>query len=245
MQSVRKRLTYANVMSSIAVFLVLGGATAFAANQLGKNTVGAKQLKKNAVTMEKIKNNAVIGTKIKDGSITTSKIGADAVTGAQVNESTLSTVPSANSANTANLAKSATTAESANIASSLTPAEPVHLVGSPGQPPFESGSTNISEAGISLVPVGFWKDHDGNVHLQGYAKVGKSSGSLPSVFTLPSGFRPAAGTIAEFEQIQKAIAIVIGSNVVVSGLDLSGKVLAQNEEQEIIALEGITFRPGS
>ena len=31
MKPIRKRLTYANVMSSIAVFLVLGGATAFAA----------------------------------------------------------------------------------------------------------------------------------------------------------------------------------------------------------------------
>jgi hypothetical protein len=57
---IRKRLTYANVMSSIAVFLVLGGATAFAATQLGKNTVGTKQLKKNAVT----------GVKVKDGSLT-------------------------------------------------------------------------------------------------------------------------------------------------------------------------------
>jgi hypothetical protein len=38
LKQIRKRLTYANVMSSIAVFLILGGATAFAA--LGKNTVG-------------------------------------------------------------------------------------------------------------------------------------------------------------------------------------------------------------
>ena len=43
MKSVRKRLTYANVMSSLAVFLVLGGATAFAAGQLGKNTVGVRR----------------------------------------------------------------------------------------------------------------------------------------------------------------------------------------------------------
>jgi hypothetical protein len=53
MESVRKRLTYANVMSSIAVFLVLGGATAFAASQLGKETVGTKQLKKEAVFLAK------------------------------------------------------------------------------------------------------------------------------------------------------------------------------------------------
>ena len=50
MKSVRKRLTYANVMSSIAVFLVVAGGTAFAATQLGKESVGTKQLKKEAVS---------------------------------------------------------------------------------------------------------------------------------------------------------------------------------------------------
>jgi hypothetical protein len=65
-------------MSSIAVFLVLGGA-AFAATQLPKNSVGTKQLKRNAVTTAKIKKNAV--------------------TGAKVNESTLGEVPLAAVAN--------------------------------------------------------------------------------------------------------------------------------------------------
>ncbi|HWP33059.1 MAG TPA: hypothetical protein VNL97_04865 [Solirubrobacterales bacterium] len=83
MKQIRKRLTYANAMSSIAVFLVIGGATAFAA--LGKNTVGTKQLKKNAVTKAKIKN----------GAVTTSKLANDAATGEKVNESTLGTVPDA------------------------------------------------------------------------------------------------------------------------------------------------------
>jgi hypothetical protein len=51
-------------MSSIAVFLVLGGAAAFAATQLPKNSVGSKQLKKNAVTTAKIKKGAVTGAKV-------------------------------------------------------------------------------------------------------------------------------------------------------------------------------------
>lgn len=55
MKSVRKRLTYANVMSSIAVFLVVAGGSAFAASQLGKESVGTKQLKKEAVSLAKIK----------------------------------------------------------------------------------------------------------------------------------------------------------------------------------------------
>jgi hypothetical protein len=58
---IRKRLTYANVMSSIAVFLVLGGA-AFAAVQLPKNSVGSKQLKKNAVNSGKVKDGSLKAT---------------------------------------------------------------------------------------------------------------------------------------------------------------------------------------
>jgi hypothetical protein len=50
-------------MSSIAVFLVLGGATALAASTVAKNSVGSSQLKKNSVC----------ANKIKEGSITTAK----------------------------------------------------------------------------------------------------------------------------------------------------------------------------
>ncbi|HEV7562037.1 MAG TPA: hypothetical protein VGO24_00915, partial [Solirubrobacterales bacterium] len=63
MKQIRKRLTYANVMSTIAVFLAIGGATALAATQLAKNSVGTSQLKKEAVTAGKIKNAAVVAAK--------------------------------------------------------------------------------------------------------------------------------------------------------------------------------------
>src|SRR6187549_702156 len=103
-KQIRKRLTYANVMSSIAVFLVLGGA-AVAASQLPKNSVGTTQLKKNAVKTAKIAKEAVktakIGKaavsseKIAPGAILNDKLADAAVTGAKVDESTLGTVPSA------------------------------------------------------------------------------------------------------------------------------------------------------
>lgn len=96
MGQIRKRLTYANVMSSVAVFLVLGGATAVAASQLGKKSVGSAQLKANAVTTAKIKKNAVTGKKIKPGAVDGSKVKDDSLTGTDINESTLGTVPSAN-----------------------------------------------------------------------------------------------------------------------------------------------------
>ncbi len=105
MKSLRNRLTYANVMSSVAVFLVLGGATAIAASQLGKNSVGSKQLKKNAVTAKKIKRNAV----------TTAKIRNRAVTGAKINLATLGTVPSATHASFADGAGNANTVGGSSV----------------------------------------------------------------------------------------------------------------------------------
>ncbi|HEX5525734.1 MAG TPA: hypothetical protein VFX44_00885 [Solirubrobacterales bacterium] len=221
MNQIRKRLTYANVMSTIAVFLVLGGATALAAG-LAKNSVGSKQLKKNAVTAAKIKKNAV----------TTSKIKKDAVTGTQVKESTLGTVPSA------------------AIASALTPPEAVHIVGNPGEPGFENGGSNAALEGLSvhLNPVGFWKDHDGVVHLQGIARVGKNGNGIVPIFTLPAGFRPAAGTIIiQAPAGENAAAIIGGTNTVLASgggsVDLSGRVAGT--EEELSALDGITFRAES
>lgn len=82
-------------MSTVAVFLVLGGASAIAAKGLGKKTVGTAQLKGNAVTKNKIKKNSIVTPKIRNGAVATPKIRSNAVTGAKVNESTLSQVPSA------------------------------------------------------------------------------------------------------------------------------------------------------
>ncbi len=101
MTKLRKRLTYANVMSSMAVFLVLGGATAVAAKKIGSN-----ELKSNSVTTAKLKKNAVTAAKIKKNAVTEAKIKNDAVTGTKVKESTLGEVPSAASAqNAANFQK--------------------------------------------------------------------------------------------------------------------------------------------
>ncbi len=93
MKQIRKRLTYANVMSSIAVFAVLGGAAIAAGvvptksvgtNQLKAGAVKAGKLHKNAVTRAKIKNNAVDGSKIADGSVTGSKIADGSVTDSKI-----------------------------------------------------------------------------------------------------------------------------------------------------------------
>lgn len=53
----RRHLTYANVVATVCLFVVLGGG-AYAATQLPKNSVGPKQLKKGAVTPAKVSKQA-------------------------------------------------------------------------------------------------------------------------------------------------------------------------------------------
>ena len=103
MTKLRKRLTYANVMSSIAVFLVLGGATAFAAKKIGSNEIKSNaittgKLKKEAVAAAKIKKNAITTAKVKDGAIDGLKVKDGSLTGVDIDASTLGTVPLASKA---------------------------------------------------------------------------------------------------------------------------------------------------
>jgi hypothetical protein len=54
MKKLQGKLTYANVISTLCLFLLLGGGAAFAATQLPKHSVGTKQLKNGAVTPVKL-----------------------------------------------------------------------------------------------------------------------------------------------------------------------------------------------
>jgi hypothetical protein len=116
MNRLRPRFTYANVVATLALFLVLTGGAAYAANHLAQNSVGSRQLKKNSVT----------DAKIKDGTIT----------GAKINLGTLGKVPSAGSADHATTAASAdhaTTATSANSAATAAVAADATEAGNAGR----------------------------------------------------------------------------------------------------------------
>ena len=54
MKRLRPKLTYANVISTLCLFLLLTGGAALAASQLRKNSVGTRPLKNGAVTQKKI-----------------------------------------------------------------------------------------------------------------------------------------------------------------------------------------------
>jgi len=86
MRALRKRLTYANLMSSIAVFLILGGATAVAAKKIGSN-----EIKGNSITTGKVKREAITRAKIKKAAINTSKLANNSVTTSKIADDTVST----------------------------------------------------------------------------------------------------------------------------------------------------------
>jgi hypothetical protein len=62
------RLTYANVVASLALFVALGGS-GYAAVTLSKNSVGSKQIKNGAIKNADLAKNAVTSAKVKDGSL--------------------------------------------------------------------------------------------------------------------------------------------------------------------------------
>jgi hypothetical protein len=144
------RPSYANVVSTLALFIAIGGTTAFAASKLAPKSVGEFQLRPGAVTAEKLRKNAVTAPKIKEGAvkqgkianasitapkltgasvasssiqegaISNSKLAPEAVTGDKALESTFSQVPSAAKAEFATSAESGNPPAFAAISSEAT-----------------------------------------------------------------------------------------------------------------------------
>jgi hypothetical protein len=137
LKQLRRRLSYANVVSTLALFVAIGGASAVAATQLAPKSVGERQLRPGAVTADKLRKNSVTAPKIKalavkqgklaggavdssklaGGAVTsdklaaaavsTDKLAAAAVTGEKVDEASLGQVPSSARAAFATVAESA------------------------------------------------------------------------------------------------------------------------------------------
>jgi hypothetical protein len=146
----KPKLTYANVCSTLALFIALATSGAYAASKLPDRSVGEFQLRPGAVTAEKIRKNAVTAPKIKaeavkqgkiangaitaqkltagsvasssiqEGAISNSKLAPEAVTGDKALESTFSQVPSAAKADFATNAESASPPAFAAVSSEAT-----------------------------------------------------------------------------------------------------------------------------
>jgi hypothetical protein len=111
----RSRLTYANVVASIALFIALGG-TSYA---VATGSIDSREIKNNSVRGADVRNSSLTGADVRNNRLTGADIRNDRLTGADVLESSLAKVPSAGAADTANTANSANTANIATLAGSV------------------------------------------------------------------------------------------------------------------------------
>jgi hypothetical protein len=72
---IARRLTYANVMATLALFIALGG-TSFAAVKLGRGAVKSANIAKNAVSSTKVKDHSLLATDFKAGQLPKGAAGA-------------------------------------------------------------------------------------------------------------------------------------------------------------------------
>jgi hypothetical protein len=97
--AVRNRLTYSNLIATMALFIALGGIAVAAG--LPRNSVGTKQLKRGAVTSAKLAKKSVTNGKlgpsavgpgnIGNGAVTTEKLAAGSVIASTIKNSVITT----------------------------------------------------------------------------------------------------------------------------------------------------------
>lgn len=206
MKQVRARLSYANVMSTLAVFLVIGGATAIAA-KVPRHSVGPRQLKANAVTTLKIKANAVTTRKIKKNAVTTAKIKDVAVNGEKVAEGAIDFSKLAAGTNAI-----ATAAGGPVVADGATPAA-IPLTGTTGFTPQPGvvDFLSVEVRGNDLAPIGSepctpevrpYVNGDAFEIAGGFLTVSATEPTPEE----PSGLRPVAGATAPLGMTSPGVA---------------------------------------
>ena len=107
--ALRRRLSFANVVSLLALFVALGGSS-YAALSVGSgqitnnsvrsedlrnNDVRGSDIRNNTIRSRDLRNNSITGRDVREDSIRTGDIGDNTVRGRDVKESTLETVPNA------------------------------------------------------------------------------------------------------------------------------------------------------
>jgi hypothetical protein len=118
-----RHLSFSNVIAVIALFVALGGA-AYAGSKINGKTIVNK-----SIGGGKLKNETITANKIKKGTITSAQIAPGSINSTQINVSTLTTVPSAQTAATATTATTADTARTATTAETATKADSATTAG--------------------------------------------------------------------------------------------------------------------
>jgi len=255
----RIRNSYANVTSSLALVVALGGTTAWAVDGplAGQNTVGSEDIIGNEVKSGDIANGRIFDVDLADEAVTTAKVKTDTLTGADINESTLAKVPAAVRADTAG---------------GLGPPEAWREI-APGTPNANAcGNPNTTGVFCDVPTLGpeidgswhnvggqhataaFYKDQLGIVHLKGLVRnVHAVHNSSPHrIFRLPPSYRPTTWRV--FPSIgDNSLGLDVASgridiepNGLVSLVEDCEDAASQEHcsaSPRHVTLDGISFRP--
>jgi|SRR5690349_1763937 len=178
MRFLRGRVTYANAVATVALFVALGG-TSYAAITLPAGSVGTKQLKNGAVTKAKLAHGAA--TLVRGPQGLPGPQGATGLPG-----------PPGPATGPAGGALAGSYPNP-----SLAPAEAWHEIGTPGNPSFAVCYVVPDETWQNNRPgtdatAAFYRDPYGVVHLKGSIKCpGKLPGTGYTIFRLPPGYFPS------------------------------------------------------
>jgi hypothetical protein len=227
----RPRLTYANVVATIALFIALGGAS-YAAIKLPKNSIGAKQIKKNAVTAPKVKD----GT-LSAADVDTRSIQARITGNCRVGDAVIAVN------------------QDGSVSCTGTGGPPTGPAGGDlhgtypnptlAAPPawrdvtFATGWSNFAAGGAANVQC--YLDAGGVVHLRGWARQESGAGAL--MWTLPPECRPSYDFEPGFPEVNSGGS---GTVVGVGHIDTSGNAFLESALPGLnagVGADGITFRP--
>jgi hypothetical protein len=234
-------MTYANVASSIALFLALTTGAAYAANEW----TGAN-IQDGSLTYADLALNTVGGGRILDeslaqadlgvSSVGTSEIANNSVRTADIDESTLTQVPSSYHATYSDF--------SYDIPSNtvgpgeLSPNPKWNYVGDAGQPGFLNGWSNYDAAAnhqqAGYQHAGYFRDNLGVIHLGGLVK----GGAAGAIFHLPQFYCPW------FFHAYPAIAGDGFARITVTWMDPGCDVILQFGSNAWVSLDGISWRDG-
>ena len=212
------------IVALIALIVALAG-TSLRRGQPAEGQRRRKQLKKNSVTKAKIRDNAVTRAKIAKNAVTRAEIHKNAITGEQDQGPLRSSARTSGSTSLGKVPErepSPTPRTASPRSNRCTWSAPPASRDSPKA----AGNIGLVAPDTLSQPVGFYKDHGGIVHLEGFAEAGTDG----FIFTLPTGYRPQSGITQIFESGESLI-LIFGSNITIGGEDVSGKVLADEADR--------------
>jgi hypothetical protein len=229
----RRRVSYANVTATLALFVALGGVT-YAAVNLPRDSVRSKQIKEDAVKASEQAPDSVDGSNLIDGSVSAGDLGEGSVGSLSIadgavgsNELGPDSVTSGKITD-GSVAPGDLAPDQAAVAPTLANCD---------------GGLAWGIGGGGSAP-GYWMDAHRVVHLQGAVACSGNAAEGGAIFSMPQAYRPQIqSTVARFGVLGGGTALAQVA-VITTPTDAVLVYDAPNDSavDDFVNLDGITYR---